>query len=63
MSNEGRHERPCTVDGCSGTMSYSARAIPGDEGFLEDHSGLGIRLDQAGWVCDKNPKHAKPLSD
>ena len=64
-TDEGRHEtRLCTVDGCSGTMTYSARAIPGDEeGFMQDHSGPGIRPDQAGWVCEKNPKHTKPLSD
>ncbi len=64
MENERPDRRPCTVDGCDGTMTHSVRAIEGDRSAFHKGNGVpvGFRPDEAGWTCDKNPEHVEPES-
>ena len=50
------HEtKPCTVQGCLGTMIYSLRVVP--VGGARDGGPPQPIEPRPGWVCDKNRGH------
>lgn len=54
------HEtKPCSVTGCSGTMTFRYRAVPpgGNASFAGNGGAPQFVEPMPAWVCDKNHKH------
>jgi hypothetical protein len=56
--------KPCTHEGCTGTMTYHLDAVRGPEqgvGIGDEHGNIAWQPGtRPGWACDKNPAHAEP---
>lgn len=59
MAKEG-DAKPCSVEGCTGTMKFSPNARP--PGWHSGIGGEGGKIvwgaqEQPGWECDRHPEH------
>jgi hypothetical protein len=59
MASARGDTKPCTAEGCAGTMQYDRRGDGGARanGPQRPEGPANFALDDKGWVCNTEPAH------